>query len=200
MVGETAPAKGMSILGLLALVLGVVAIPVAIIPCLGIITLPVSGLGALLGLLGIVVSVSGKKSGLALPLIGFILSAVAFAIPFMWGAAATSELEKDKKEIREGQAVTISAEDLSKALKDNKSKENDSKVLEVAGEVESASGNAVHLKGAEGAPTITCYFEDDQKASIEKLKKGDKVTVRGRWASLVGALGQQALGRCIIKK
>src|SRR5262249_39827265 len=86
------------------------------------------------------------------------------------------------------------------ALKDNKSKENDSKVLEVAGEVESASGNAIHLKGAEGAPTITCYFEDDQKASIEKLKKGDKVTVRGRWASLVGALGQQPLGRCIIKK
>src|SRR5207244_10179130 len=52
---EPVPAKGLSILGLLAFLLGVVAIPVAIIACLGIISLPFSPLGAILGFLGIVV-------------------------------------------------------------------------------------------------------------------------------------------------
>ena len=45
--------------------------------------------------------------------------------------------------------------------------------------LEGESGVNIDLKAGDILDTIFCFFEDSEKASVSKLKKGQKVTIRG---------------------
>lgn len=44
---------------------------------------------------------------------------------------------------------------------------------------------------------VTCFFEDDQKASLAKLTKGQQVTIQGRCAGK--ALGAFQIKECVLR-
>ncbi len=83
----------MSGFGLAAILLGVLACITCWIPLFGVVSLPLSGLGLLFGVIGFIVSISGKRSGMSLPIAGTVVCAVAIMIAlwpiFFIGAAAT---------------------------------------------------------------------------------------------------------------
>ena len=86
--------KAMSGLGLVAILLGVLACITCWIPILGLISLPLSGLGLLFGVVGCAVSIAGRRSGISLPLAGTVVCVVAIVLAlwpvFFLGAAATA--------------------------------------------------------------------------------------------------------------
>jgi hypothetical protein len=79
--------------GLVAILLGVLACITCWIPLIGLVSLPLSGLGLLFGVIGFIVSITGKRSGMSLPIAGTVLCVVAIVIAlgpiFLVGAAAT---------------------------------------------------------------------------------------------------------------
>jgi len=80
------PRRGSS-LGIAALVLGVLAFLFCWIPLLGAITLPLSGLGALLGVIGIVIALTRKGAGIGFPIAGTAVSVLALVIAFTMTSA-----------------------------------------------------------------------------------------------------------------
>ena len=72
--------KRTSSLGVVSLVLGVVGFLLCWIPLVGILTIPVSGLGLLLGGIGVLVAILRRGSGIAYPIAGTAVCALAFAI------------------------------------------------------------------------------------------------------------------------
>jgi len=100
------PALG---LGIASLVLGIIAIPVAIIPCIGIWSLPVSGVGLVLGVSGLIIVLVSKRGSAGFPIAGSAVSFVAIAVAGLWmlvcagmfGTAKTSfdEVKKNADEI-----------------------------------------------------------------------------------------------------
>lgn len=82
-------------LGVGSLVLGVVALPIAFVPCMGVFSLPLSGLGLALGLVGLVLALAkdgGRSVGL--PVAGAGVSLLAGFLGLLWlfvlaGAAGT---------------------------------------------------------------------------------------------------------------
>jgi hypothetical protein len=71
-------------LGISSLVLGVVAFIVSLIPCLGIVSLPVAGLGLLLGIMGLVIAISRNGTGIGFPIAGSGLNSLALLIAAFW--------------------------------------------------------------------------------------------------------------------
>jgi hypothetical protein len=71
-------------LGIAALALGVLAIPFALIPCIGVYSMPVSGLGLFFGIVGLVVAVVAKRGGTGFPIAGSAVSLAALAVAGLW--------------------------------------------------------------------------------------------------------------------
>lgn len=89
--------------GIGAIALGAVAIPVSLIPCLGVISLPLSGLGAILAVTGFFLSISRGGRGLGFSIAGGALSGFALAIGLFWlhlANAAHAEVERANAEQR----------------------------------------------------------------------------------------------------
>lgn len=83
--------KGASGFGIAALVIGIVAVMLCWIPLLGMISIPLGLIALLLGVIGFIVSLTGGKSGVGLPVAGGFLGAMAIAVPLLWvGAVATA--------------------------------------------------------------------------------------------------------------
>ncbi len=80
------PRRGSS-LGISALVLGILAFLLCWVPLLGAVTLPVSALGALLGAIGIVISLTRKGAGIGFPIAGTAVSVLALVIAFTMTSA-----------------------------------------------------------------------------------------------------------------
>ncbi len=80
------PRRGSS-LGIAALVLGILAFLFCWVPLLGAITLPLSGLGALLGIIGIVIALTRKGVGIGFPIAGTAVSVLALVIAFTMTSA-----------------------------------------------------------------------------------------------------------------
>lgn len=68
-VNVNLPRRGSS-LGIASLILGVVAFAICWIPLLGMLGIPLSGLGLLLGIVGTIVAVVRRGSGIGFPIAG----------------------------------------------------------------------------------------------------------------------------------
>jgi len=84
---NVATSKGTSGLGIAALVLGIIACLTAWIPLLGIVAVPIAVIGLVLGALGLVFSLVGRRSQIGMPVSGIIVCGVAIGIQIAWGAA-----------------------------------------------------------------------------------------------------------------
>jgi tRNA_anti-like len=134
--------KGVNICGVIALVLGILGLVIALIPCFGIIGIPLAAIGLLLGIIGIFTS--GKTTGRGMPIAGTCVSAAGLLIGVLWLALAANffkkvdekiaaeqaaieresnlaqeearkaaeKREREEKEFREGKAVTVTAQKL----------------------------------------------------------------------------------------
>jgi tRNA_anti-like len=134
--------KGVNVCGVIALVLGIMGLVLALIPCVGVIGIPLAAIGLLLGIIGIFTS--GKATGRGLPIAGTIVSAAGLLIGGIWvalvagmikkaderieaeraaierdakiaqeeGRKAEEKRQKEEKELREGRAVTVTAKEL----------------------------------------------------------------------------------------
>ena len=71
-------------LGIASLVLGIIAVPVAIIPCFGFWSMPVSGVGLVLGVSGFIIVQVSKRGSVGVPIAGSAVSFVALAIAGLW--------------------------------------------------------------------------------------------------------------------
>lgn len=76
------PPRRSSSLGIAALVLGILAFLFCWVPLLGAITLPLSGLGTLLGVIAIVIALTRKGAGIGFPIAGTAVSVLALVIAF----------------------------------------------------------------------------------------------------------------------
>ncbi|NIA07653.1 MAG: hypothetical protein GWP14_08490 [Actinobacteria bacterium] len=72
--------KTTSGLGVAALVLGILACLTCWIPLVGTLSMPLSGLGLLFGIIGVVASVIGRKSALGFPMAGVVVSLIALVL------------------------------------------------------------------------------------------------------------------------
>ncbi len=72
--------KGTSGFGIAALVLGILACLGCWIPFLGILSIPLGALGILFGIAGFLVSATGRRSGIGMPVAGTVICVVAVAI------------------------------------------------------------------------------------------------------------------------
>jgi uncharacterized membrane protein len=109
-------------LGIIALVLGIVAVILSFIPCAGIwVAVPMGILSIILGIIGIV-QANKNNAEKGLPLTGLILGAVALVVTIVMyatiGAAASmfdskmkdGSLQKDTKKMMEGAMDTVKVE------------------------------------------------------------------------------------------
>ena len=72
--------RGVSGFGVASLALGIISIPIAWIPILGLLSIPTTLIGGALGLVGIIVSVVGKRSSLSLSIVGIIVCALGLVL------------------------------------------------------------------------------------------------------------------------
>ena len=105
--------KGNS-LGVVSLVLGVVAFLFCWIPLVGAVGIPLSGLGVLLGMIGLVVAVFRRGASIGYPIAGTVISGLALLVAWsMTGAliagfsAAGEELAKDRQQRSATNQVTV---------------------------------------------------------------------------------------------
>ncbi len=75
--------RSFNVLGIISLCLSGVAMIFAVWPCVGLFSLPFSGIALLLALIGLIIGFAGGKWGLISPSIGLVLSSVAIATPFI---------------------------------------------------------------------------------------------------------------------
>ena len=210
---ETAMAdpKGVSVLGIISLVLGVVGGMLSLIPCLNFVGLPFVGIGLLLGIIGIFVSNSGKKSGVGLPIAGTVVSLLGLLISLAWiglfGFAVKDAQEKQaqkEKEIREGPAISITALELHEQYKTDKAAANGKyagKVLSITGtisevSVERVGESTVQLTTEGEDDDVFCHFENTHKNKLKKLTEGQQITIRGRCKGF--ELGSLTVEECIL--
>jgi hypothetical protein len=83
--------------------------------------------------------------------------------------------------------ITISSKDLTKTFEENELAANEKyndKILAVSGKVENIAetmGNiTVSLQGHNAVLSVMCNFEESEKPSVTKVKKGQQVTLIGK--------------------
>lgn len=108
--------------------------------------------------------------------------------------------------VAEASPIAIQAKNLTKEYDDNElaadGKYKD-KLLAVTGKISNIAetlGNAtVQLEGHQMLQTVMCSFEDDQKATVATLKKGQTVTLVGTGDGSTGGL-YVGLQKCTVMK
>lgn len=89
-------------LGVASIISGGIAIAIGWIPFIGFIALPISAIALVLGVIGFIFPLATKKSGLKMPIIGFVISLASLALPFLTTSALINEI--DTPEFREAMA------------------------------------------------------------------------------------------------
>lgn len=117
--------KSVSGLGIAALVLGLIACLGCWVPMCGIFSLPFAMLGALFGVIGIIIAKLNKKSYVGLPIAGTIVSITAAFIAIAVTGATISSIEESSRIISEGLEQTEAT--LGKAAPENVSVQNEEK-------------------------------------------------------------------------
>jgi putative nucleic acid binding protein len=78
-----APVKGLSGLGIAALVLGIIALPFSWVPFCGLAAVPVAGVGLILAVVGFIVSKTGGRSGVGMPVAGGVVCLLGILAPIV---------------------------------------------------------------------------------------------------------------------
>lgn len=217
---DPAPTKGVSVLGIISLVLGILGSLISLIPCVGVVGLPVAGIGLLLGVIGLIVAMTGKQSGVGFPIAGSAVSLLGLCIAGAWLAimgligkqahdeaqAQIQKLEQERQEIRTGPATKVTAAALYKEYNANAlaaDSKYKGKVLEVTGQVERVDDEGftatVELKTDMDGDTVDCKFSSDQKNDLIALNPGAKVTIRGKGTGRDGS-DSPTLEKCVLMK
>ncbi len=106
--------RGISPLGIAALVLGILSCFFCWIPLLGLLALPLAAIGVLLAIAGIIMANTGKKAGLAFPIGGGIVCVVAMSIALVitggFSRAFSSAIERGKRTNQESDSPTPTRE------------------------------------------------------------------------------------------
>src|SRR5262245_36393748 len=89
--------KGVNVCGVIALVLGIIGLVIALIPCVGIVGIPIAAIGFLLGVIGIFTS--GRTTGRGLPIAGTCVSVAGLVIAGIWLALTASVIKKSGEQI-----------------------------------------------------------------------------------------------------
>jgi hypothetical protein len=210
------PPKGANVCGIVALILGVVGLIVSLIPCVGVIGVPIAAIGLVLGIIGM--STAGQTTGRGLPIAGTCVSLAGLLIGGAWllffvymgkrgqervevlqkemeqqaqvaqeqARVAEEDRKKAEKELRDGPALTVTAEKLYSDYETNALSADakyKGKVVEVTGQMLKFDKDrfgrlTVDLDAGEGM--IRCDFPRGTENQLEKLKPIQKVTIRGR--------------------
>jgi formylglycine-generating enzyme required for sulfatase activity len=105
--------KGWSVLGIISLVLGILGLPLSVIPCINVVALPFVGIGVVLGGIGILVAKFGQKSGMGMPIAGTAVNFAGLMIVAAWMAVLAFAVKdadtEQKQERRRGPAVAESS-------------------------------------------------------------------------------------------
>jgi hypothetical protein len=217
---DPAPTKGVSVLGIISLVMGILGSIISLIPCFGMVVGgPIAGIGLLLGVIGLIVSLTGKQSGIGFPIAGSAVSLLGLCIAGAWLAITTvffkqasdqaqAQMQREQQErqaIREGPATKVTAAALYKEYDDNAlaaDRKYKEKVLEVAGQIERIDDKGftatVELKTDAEGETVDCKFALDQQNNLVHLKPGQHVTIRGKCKGR--ADDSPTLEKCILVK
>ena len=145
-----------SSLGIASLVLGTLALLVCWVPFLGAITLPLSGLGLLLGLVGLIVALTRRGAGVGFPIAGMAVCGLAFVIAFFMTSALTKtfssigESARKRQETNQKVVTTTSAPAPATA----------------------APATAASLPGAAPAP-VASKAEEEWAPADKPVKQGD---------------------------
>lgn len=123
---ETPPRKTVDIangLGVGATILGIVAIPLSIIPCLSFAGLPLAIVGLLLGIGGLVVSFTSERRAIGITVAGSAVSLCAAGLSTLWMVIGFSIMNMPKKESQQPIAVgsSVDARDEKQIGKDEQS-------------------------------------------------------------------------------
>jgi len=123
---RTPPKKGVNVLGIISIIVGILGLLISLIPCIGLfVGLPIAIIGLLLGVIGIFV---GKESGRGLPITGSTVSFVAILISVAWFAYGYFSVKKAQKQAEaEMQASRL---ELDRAARDAEKQENDRRELD----------------------------------------------------------------------
>ncbi len=147
--GEATGKKALNGLGVASLIIGIVILLFAWIPCVGPFTIFFSVIGLILGLVGLVIAISGKKWGIGSPIAGIGLNVLAIIVPIVviWimvslpstPSETIAEADGLYQEGKHAEAVTIYKEHFTSALEKPQ-------VLKRIVEVEIQQGNKAEAK------------------------------------------------------
>lgn len=115
-----APSPGLRIaygLGIPSVVLGILAFSFSWIPRVGLLGLPLSGLGLLLGIAGLVIAITHRGRGIGFPIAGSAVSFVALVIGVFWLGLLGTAFQRADTAAQQNAAKAILAEaDLEKNI------------------------------------------------------------------------------------
>jgi hypothetical protein len=160
-----ARAKEMSVVGIIGLVVGVVALLISIfMPCLASFALIPAGIGIVIGFIALVLAQkSDGRQGIGMPIAGLSVSAVAVLIAIGWlvlGKQIEKKFDKDFKE------------DMAQAAKKDAARQKES--AKAAGEVKAAAaGGALKVTAVQFAKA---YEGDEDQADRQYKNKVLEVT------------------------
>jgi hypothetical protein len=93
-------------LGIASLVLGIGAFVLSLVPCVGIVGLPIAAVGLLLGLVGGIIAIEQKRSGIGFPIAGSATSVLALLVGGIWLALGYGLANRPQKDQKAAQTVS----------------------------------------------------------------------------------------------
>lgn len=179
------PRRMVSGLGVASLVLGLLGLVVALMPCVGMIGLPLSLLGLILGVVGLLVAVTDRRTELGFPMAGTVISLAAGLLPFVWIYVFVNALEASARKAQET-APPMRAGELLHAYDENEAKANTEykdKWLKIQGKIDAIDPDYVTLTNIDqkgGLGSVQVFPFDKDKPKLKNLHKGQELTVVGR--------------------
>jgi hypothetical protein len=194
--------KTMSVLGLLSLICGILALLISFVPCVGMIAIPGSIIGILMALVGW--GMAGKANqGKGLPISGLIVNVLSILVMVGWLVFfAANSKSTTQQEVETADAIQIPAGQLCREYRTNVVKADEDykgKVLEVTGQVKLVSKErigrlTVELGGQ--TDTIDCDFGSSNKSELAGIEIGQTVTIRGKCKGVDRKSDYVVLGDC----
>ena len=113
-VEVTTQNTGALTMGIISIVVGVLALLVGWVPFLGLLAMPVAGIGLLLAFVGIILALVKKAKGILLPLLGVGISLIALIIPMLSTAGSSMAISESMKKAKQasGENATIPTKEM----------------------------------------------------------------------------------------
>ena len=98
-----------NVTGIVAVVFGAIALAVCWIPFLGMVAIPLGALAAVLGIVGLIIALATRKSGIASPIVGASIGVAASIASFVITGATVSAFDQAMDEANQPEAVAVAA-------------------------------------------------------------------------------------------